>query len=87
MKLINSLIGLAAIVFVFWFAYVWMFMPEKKQEIQDWYYDLTIDCDQLRDSVWNARQCKISDDCELVRKEAIRAETLEAQYGRYCGKL
>lgn len=87
MKLINSLIGLAAIAFVFWLAYVWVFMPEKKQEIQDWYYGLTIDCNQMRDSAWNLRQCKISDDCELARKEAIRAEKLEAQYGRYCGKL
>ncbi len=87
MKLINTLIGLILIVFVFAFAYVWMFVPEKKQEIQDSWYRMTIDCDQMHSEVSNHQRCKRSDDCELARKEAIRAEKLEAQYGRYCGKL
>ena len=87
MKAINNLIGLVTAVLVFGFAYVWMFVPEKRQEIQDWWYGMTVDCDQLRGEVWNHQQCKRSDDCELARKESIRAEKLEAQYGRYCGKL
>ncbi len=87
MKTINYWIGLIISVLVLGFAYVWMFVPEKKQEIQDWWYDLTIDCDQLHSEVSNHQRCKISDDCELARKESIRAEKLEAQYGRYCGKL
>ncbi len=82
MKAINNLIGLVTAVLVFGFAYVWMFVPEKKQEIQDWWYGMTVDCDQLRSEVWNHQQCKRSDDCELARKESIRAEKLEAQYGR-----
>ena len=87
MKAINNLIGLIIAVLVLGFAYVWMFVPEKKQEIQGWWYGVTIDCDQLRQEVWNHQLCKRSDDCELARKEAIRAEKLEVQYGRYCGKL
>ena len=87
MKAINNLIGLVTALLVFGFAYAWIFVPEKKQEIQDWWYGVTIDCDQLRREVWNHQQCKRSDDCELARKESIRAEKLEAQYGRYCGKL
>ena len=87
MKAINNLIGLIVAVLVLGFAYAWMFVPEEKQEIQDWWYGMTIDCDQLRSEVWNHQQCKRSDDCELARKESIRAEKLAAQYGRYCGKL
>ena len=87
MKLINTLIGLIVIVLVFAFAYVWMFVPEKKQEIQDSWYSMTIDCDQMYSEVSNHQRCKRSDDCELARKESIRAEKLEAQYARYCGKL
>jgi hypothetical protein len=87
MKLINSLIGLAAAVFALAFVYVWLFVPEKKQEIQDWWYRMTIDCDQMLSEVSHDQDCNISDDCELARKESIRAEKLEAQYGRYCGKL
>ncbi len=87
MKAINKLIGLAIAVLVLGFAYVWMFVPEKKQEIHDWWYGMTIDCNQMRSEVSNHQRCKRSDDCELARKESIRAEKLEAQYGRYCGKL
>ena len=87
MKLINSLIGLIATVFVLGFVYVWLFVPEKKQEIQDWWYRMTIDCGQMHSEVSHHRDCKIRDDCELVRRESIRAVKLEAQYGRYCGKL
>ena len=87
MKAIDNLIGLLTALLVLGFAYVWIFVPEKKQEIQDWWYGVTIDCDQLRSEVWNHQQCKRSDDCELARKESIRAEKLEVQYGRYCGKL
>jgi len=35
MKAINNLIGLVTAVLVLGFAYVWMFVPERKQEIQD----------------------------------------------------
>ena len=87
MKAINDWIGLIIAMLVFGFAYVWMFVPEKKQEIQDWWYGMTIDCDQLRREVWNHQQCKRSDDCELARKESIRAEKLEVQYRKYCEKL
>ena len=87
MKLLNELIALTATVFVLGFAYVWMFVPEKKQEIQDWWYGIIIDCDQMHSDISNHQRCKRSDDCELVRKESIRAEKLEVQYGRYCGKL
>ncbi len=87
MKEIDYWIGLIASVLVLGFTYVWMFVPEKKQEIQDWWYGMTIDCDQLRSEVLNHQRCKRSDDCELARKESIRAEKLEVQYGRYCGKL
>jgi hypothetical protein len=87
MKLINSLIGLAATVFALGFVYVWLFVPEKKQEFQDWWYRMTIDCDQMHSEVLHDQDCNISDDCELARKESIRAEKLEERYGRYCGKL
>ena len=87
MKLINSLIGLAAIALIFGFLYVWMFVPEKKQEIQGWWYGMTIDCDQMHGEISNHQRCKRSNDCQLARKESIRAEKLEVQYGKYCGKL
>ena len=87
MKAINKLIGLTMAVVIFGFAYVWMFEPEKKQDIQDWWYGTTIDCDQLRQEVENHQRCQRSEDCELARKESIRAEKLEQQYLRYCGRL
>jgi hypothetical protein len=87
MKLLNESIALTATVFVLGFAYVWMFVPEKKQEIQGWWYGMIIDCDQMRSEISNQQRCKRSDDCELARKESIRAEKLEVLYGRYCGKL
>ena len=74
-------------VLVLGFAYVWMFVPEKKQEIQDWWYGMTIDCDQLHRDVTRHQLCKRRDDCELARKESIRAVKLEVQYSRYCGAL
>ena len=86
MALINKLIGLIAVILVLVFLYAWMFVPEQKQDIQDWYYGMTIDCQQMHSEVFNHQSCKISDDCELARKESIRAEKLEAQYGRYCGE-
>jgi hypothetical protein len=86
MILINKLIGLIAAVLVLGFLYVWEFEPEQKQELQDWWYRMTIDCQQMHSDVSNHQRCKISDDCELARKEAIRAEKLEAQYDRYCGR-
>ena len=43
MKLLSELIALTATVFVLGFAYVWMFVPEKKQEIQDCWYGMIID--------------------------------------------
>ena len=87
MKLINKLIGSLVTVLVLWFVYVWIYAPEEKQEIQDWWYGMTIDCNQMHSEVSNHQRCKRSDNCELARKESIRAEKLEAQYGRYCGKL
>jgi len=86
MALINKLIGLIAAILVLVFLYAWIFVPEQKQDIQDWYYGMTIDCQQMHSEVSNHQRCKISDDCELARKESIRAEKLEAQYGRYCGE-
>ena len=86
MALINKLIGLIATVLVIVFLYVWMFVPEQKQEIQDWYYGMMIDCQQMHSEVSNHQSCKISDDCELARRESIRAEKLEAQYRRYCSE-
>ena len=87
MKAINNWIGLVTALLLLGFAYIWMFVPEKKQEIQDWWYIMTIDCGQLRVEIGNHQRCKRSDDCELARKESIRAEKLEAQYARYCSKL
>ncbi len=87
MKAFNEWIGLITAVLVLAFVYVWMFVPEKKQEIQDGWYGMTIDCDQLRSEVWNHQRCKRSHDCELARKESIKAEKLEVQYDRYCGKF
>jgi len=87
MKSIDGLIGLIAAVLVLGFMFMWFFVPEKKQEIQDWWYGMTIDCDQLHSEVSHHRRCKTSDDCELARKESIRAEQLEVQYRRYCGAL
>ncbi len=86
MALINKLIGLIATVLVLVFLYVWMFVPEQKQEIQDWYYGMTIDCQQMHSELSNHQRCKISDDFELGRRESIRAEKLEAQYRRYCSE-
>lgn len=87
MKAINRLLGLITAVLILGFVYIWMFVPEKKHEIQDWWYGMTIDCNQLQREVSNHQRCKRSDDCELTRKESIRAEKFEALYGRYCGKL
>lgn len=87
MKLINTTFALVVTVFFLAFAYVWMFMPEKKQEIHDWWYGKTIDCQQMYSDVSSHQRCKRSDDCELARKESIRAEKIAAQYGKYCGKL
>ena len=87
MILINKLIGFIASVLVLGFLYVWIFVPEKKQEIQDWWYGMIIDCQQMHSEVTHYQRCKISDDCELVRRASIRAEMVEAQYGRYCSKL
>ena len=86
MKAIDKLIGLMTAIAILGFAYVWMFVPEKKQEIQDWWYGTTIDCDQLRQEVANHQRCQRSDDCELARKESIRAEKLERQYRKYCSR-
>ena len=84
MALINKLIGLIVTVLVLVFLYVWMFVPEQKHDIQDWYYSMTIDCEQMHGEVSNHQRCKISDDCELARGESVRAKKLAAQYGRYC---
>lgn len=85
MKLINKLLGIIATALLFGFVFVWLFMPDKKQEIKDWWYGATIDCDQMQRELINDQQCKLSNDCTLSRKESIRADKLEAQYNRYCG--
>jgi hypothetical protein len=87
MKLLNELIALTVTVILLGFVYVWMFVPEKKQEIQDSWYGMIIDCDQMRSEISNHQRCKRSNNCELARKESIRAEKLEVLYGRYCDKL
>lgn len=87
MKTINNLIGLIAATAVLSFLYVWMFVPDKKNEIQDWWYTMMIDCEQLQGEVANHQRCMRSDDCELARKEKIRAEKLELQYRKYCSEL
>jgi len=87
MKALNNWLGLVVAVLVLGFAYVWMFAPEKKQEIQDWWYGMTVDCDQLHSEVTHHQLCKTRDDCELARKESIRAEKLEVLYSKYCGAL
>lgn len=86
MKLIKSIIGLFVVVILAAFVYVWMFMPDKKQEIKDRWYDMIIDCEQLRSEVSNHQRCERSDDCQLARKVRIRVEKLEAQYAKYCGE-
>ena len=86
MKAINRLIGLTAAVLVFGLLYVWMFVPDRKQEIQDWWYGMLIDCEQLQRDISNHQRCKLSDDCELTQREKNRAEKLELQYRRYCGR-
>jgi hypothetical protein len=87
MKLINKVIGLTVTVLLLGFVYVWMFVPEKKQGIEDWWYGMTIDCQQMHSEISNHQRCKTSNDCELARKESVRAEKLERLYGKYCGKL
>lgn len=87
MKLLSELIALAATIFVLGFAYVWMFVPEKKEDIQGLWYGIILDCDQMHSDILNHQRCKRSDDCELARKESIRAEKLEVLHNRYCGKL
>ena len=86
MKAIDKLIGLMTAIVILGFTYVWMFVPEKKQDIQDWWYGMTIDCDQLREEVTNHQRCKRDDDCELAPKDSIRAEELERQYQKYCSR-
>ena len=87
MKVLRELIALTVTVFVLGFAYVWMFVPEKKQEIQAWWYGIIIDCNQMHSDILNHQRCNKSDDCELVRRESIKAEKIEVLYGKYCGKL
>ena len=87
MKKVNEWLGLLVAVFLLGFAYVWIFEPEKKQEIQDWWYGITIECDELQREVSLHQRCKTNDDCQLARKESIRAEKAEAQYNRYCSRF
>lgn len=87
MKTINEWMGLLVAVFLLGFAYVWIFEPEKKQEIQDRWYRMTIECDELQREVSLHQRCTTSEDCELARKESIRAEKAKAQYNRYCSRI
>jgi uncharacterized membrane protein YqhA len=87
MKLLNKLVGLTVTVLSIWFLYVWMFVPDRKHDMQDRWYGMMTDCEQLYAEVSNHQRCKVSADCELARTEAINAEALEAQYARYCGKF
>ena len=84
MKTLNRWLGLLVAAAIIGFVYVWLFVPEKRQEIEDWWFVLTNDCVQMHAELINDQECKISDDCELSRKESIRADTLEDQYLRYC---
>lgn len=86
MKAINSLLGSIAAALVVWFLYVWAFAPEKKQDILNWWNSVVIDCQQLQQEVSSHQRCKLDDDCELPRKEKIRAEKLERQYRQYCSE-
>jgi hypothetical protein len=87
MKLINKLLSLAIALLVLGFVYVWIFVPEEKREIQDWWYEMIIDCDQMHGEISTYQVCKRNADCELPRKESIRAAKLEEQYAKYCGEL
>lgn len=87
MKALNRLLGLLLALLVLWFLYVWSFVPEKKQGIQDWWYEMMIDCEQLQQEISNHQRCERSDDCELARREKVRAKKLELQYHEYCSKL
>lgn len=84
MKALNGLLGLVAAAIVVWFLYVWTFEPQTKNDIQDWWYSMTIDCEQLQQEVSSHQRCILNDDCELPGKEKIRAEKLEVQYRKYC---
>jgi len=87
MKTLNDWIGLIAAIVAICFSFIWLYVPEKKQAIQDWWYGMTLDCAQMHGELWNDQRCKTSDDCELAHKELIRAEKLEVLYARYCGSL
>ncbi len=87
MKRLNELIGWTFTLLVLCFAIAWLFMPEKKQAMQDWWYGSTVDCPALRAELWNDQLCIQDDDCGLARKESIRADKLEKHYARYCGPL
>ena len=87
MKKIEEWLGVIAIILVLGFVFVWAFVPEKKQDIQDWWYSVTLDCDQMQRAVINDQQCKTSNECELSGKELIEADKLAAQYVRYCGAI
>ncbi len=84
MKTINDWIGLVIALLVLGFAITWLFAPEKKQAIQDWWYGMTVDCDQLHSEISRHQLCKTSDDCDLAPKESIRAQELADRYRRYC---
>ena len=84
MKTIGDWIGLVAALLVFAFIVTWFFLPEKKQSMLDWWHAMTIDCQQLHSEISNDENCETSDDCDLSRKESIRAKKAELRYDRYC---
>jgi hypothetical protein len=84
MKTVNKVLGLVVAIAVMGFVYVWLFVPDTKQDIEDWWFVLTNDCVQMHAELINDQECKISDDCELNGKESKRADKLEEEYLRHC---
>jgi hypothetical protein len=87
MKKLNELLGIMLTIAVIGFIVVWLFMPTEKQAMLDWWYGSTVDCPSLRAEIITDRKCQRDDDCELARKERIRAEAQVERYEEYCGSL
>jgi len=85
-KAINTFVGVTTALLFLGFVYVWTSAPMEKRAIQDWWYGLSIDCEQLQRDVSNQQRCERSADCELSRRAAASAEELQAQYRQYCSR-
>lgn len=77
------MLALAAVV---GFLYVWLFLPQGKQAIIDWWYGATLDCVEMQNDIANHRRCELSPDCQLSGRETRRARELDSQYARYCSR-